>query len=533
MSLTPASRFRIKPRWLLFAGAGLLIAVVAAFLLFGKKKDEEPYRFGAVERGDITRTVSASGTLEALVTVQVGSQLSGQVRQVLVDFNDRVVRGQLLAVLDPSTYESRLAQGRAEVSAQAAAVGTQQAQLGEAEAALRTQQAAYNRTRILYDKGFQSKAALDTAAAALAQAQASVKSARSGIAAQSARVNQSQASLNATRIDLARTRIIAPIDGVVIDRQIEPGQTVAASLSAPTLFVIAQDLSRVQAKIMVDEADIGQVKEGQRVKFTVDAFPDETFNGVVTQVRKQPQSEQNVVAYVVLAQAENPRGNLLPGMTANADIVIEELKGVLKVPSAALRFTPADAQPQQARGGGQGGFGGGGFGGGGGRQGGGQGQRGGFGARMLESLDLDKTQQARAEALLQEARQKAQGASGAERRTAMREAMNAAYDKLKPMLRPDQQAKLEALRARTAGGGKRGVVWILGKDGKPKAVSVRLGASDGSSTQIFSRELKVGDQVIVGGGPRPKAKAQSGGPLGAVTGGQRQGGGGGGRRGGF
>ena len=353
MSLTSASRFRLKPRWLLL-GAGLLaVALIAAFLLFGKKKETEPYRMGVVERGDITRTVSASGTLEALVTVQVGSQLSGQVRQVLVDFNDHVKRGQLMAVLDPSTYETRLAQGQADVAAQSAVVNQQRAQLGEAEAALRTQQAAYNRTKTLYDKGFQSKAALDAAAAQLAQAQAAVTTARSGISAQSARVSSSSASLAGTRIDLARTRIVAPIDGVVIDRQIEPGQTVAASLSAPTLFVIAQDLSRVQAKIMVDEADIGQVKEGQRVKFTVDAYPEDTFEGVVTQVRKQPQTEQNVVAYVVLAEATNPNGKLLPGMTANADIVIEELKGVLKVPSAALRFTPADADNSrpQARGG--------------------------------------------------------------------------------------------------------------------------------------------------------------------------------------
>jgi HlyD family secretion protein len=238
-------------------------------------------------------------------------------------------------------------------------------------------------------------------------------------------------------------------------------------------------------------------------------------------VRKQPQTSSNVVAYVVLAQADNPQGKLLPGMTANADIIVEELKDVLKVPSSALRFTPADAKAQSNRGGGSPipGFGGG------GRQGGGQGQRGGFGgARLLDQLDLDAAQKAKAQPILDAARAKAQANTTGDRRTAMREAMNQAFDQIKPILRPDQLTKLEALRSRFASGGKRGVVWVL-RDGQPAPITVRVGASDGTYTQIQSRQLKPGDQVITGGGPRPKAQARGG----AIPG---MGGGGGGRRGG-
>ncbi|MBC6981846.1 efflux RND transporter periplasmic adaptor subunit [Caulobacter sp. 17J80-11] len=509
---SPAPRFsrRIDRRLLWLGGlAALALIVLFGALGLGRKSDAAPYRTESVTRGDLTRTVSASGSLEALVTVQVGSQLSGQVEQVLVDFNDRVKRGQTLAILDPSTYQSRLAQGRAEVKAADAQVAQQRAALAQTQADVAVAQAAFNRTKALADKGIAAQAALDQADAELKRARAAVGSAQAAIGAQAARVNQSQAALDATRVDLERTRVVAPIDGIVVDRQIEPGQTVAASLQAPTLFVLAQDLSRVQAKILVDEADIGQVREGQAVRFTVDAYPDETFRGVVTQVRKQPQTEQNVVAYVVLAQADNPNGKLLPGMTANADIVIERRTDVLKVPTTALRFTPADAQGGQKT-----------------RQGGllpmggpaadRNPRGGGMNAdRVSEALELDVKQKAQVAPILTEARSKAQAASG-DRRTAMREAMNAAFDKIRPLLRPDQIEKLEALRSRTASGGQRGVVWVL-RDDKPVAVPVRIGGSDGTSTEVLGGQLKVGDQVITGGGPRPKAQAalrggRSGGP---------------------
>ncbi|MDP2260263.1 MAG: efflux RND transporter periplasmic adaptor subunit [Caulobacter sp.] len=516
MSLNTASprrRGRL-PRPVLYGLAALavLIAGFAGWQLLKPKAPKDPYRTEAVTQGDITKSVSASGSLQALVTVDVGSQISGQILQVFVDFNDQVRRGQVLATLDPQTYVSRLRQGQAEIAARQASVAQARAQAAQA-------QAAYNRTRSLYDQGIMARAALDTAEAAWKSARANVQAAEAG-------VTQSRAALAITQTDLGRTKIVAPIDGVVISRTIEPGNTVAASLSAPVLFQIAQDLSKLEVKITVDEADIGQVQEGQAVRFTVDAFPDETYTGVVTQVRKQPETSANVVAYIVIAQADNPGGRLMPGMTANADIVLERRTGVLKVPAAALRWSPPDAAPRAQRS--TGGPMGAAPQAGGGRQGsgagGGGGQGGGMrGARVLEQLDLDAGQKQKAEAIFAEAMSKARAAASGDQRAqrqAMRAAMQEALTKIEPILKPAQKEKLIALRARmaSAGGGGRqggftsGVVYVL-REGKPVAVPVQVGASDGSFTQVRG-ELKPGDQVITGGGPRPKVEARPGGPMG-------------------
>lgn len=521
LNAAPARRKQGLPRPVIYAltALGLLIAVWSGWQLLKPKAEKDPYRTQAVAQGDITKSVSASGSLQALVQVDVGSQISGQILKVLVDFNDPVRAGQLLATLDPQTYLSRLRQGEAQIAANQAQVAQAQAQAEEARA-------AYNRTKILFDQGIMAKAALDSAQAAWKSAQANVQAARAGVV-------QSQAALASTRTDLSRTSIVAPIDGVIINRSIEPGQTVAASLQAPVLFQIANDLSKLEVKITVDEADIGQVQEGQQVRFTVDAFPDETYTGVVTQVRKQPETESNVVAYIVIAQADNPGGKLMPGMTANADIVIQQLRGVLKVPAAALRWTPADEKgstSQRAGAGGGGPMMGGGpppGGGGGFRQGGGgggQGQGGGMATRLLDQLDLDAGQRKKAEAIIAEERTKVMAQISGDpsgRRQAMRVMMQTVLTRLEPILKPAQKEKLVALRARmaTMGGGRGGgrgmtpgVVYVL-RDGKPVAVPVRVGATDGSFTQIVG-PLKAGDEVIVGGGPKPKAAAAQGGPMG-------------------
>ena len=488
-------------------GTLVLTLLVLAACQLRKSEPKDPYRTAAVERGALTRSVSASGALEALVTVEVGSQISGQIRQVLVDFNDEVKKGQTLAVLDPQTYESRVAQGQADI---AAGVAT----LNQARANLAAAQADYNRKQILVKQGIYAPTTLDQSQAAFKSAQATVEAAR-------ARIDQSQATLRSTRVDLGRTVIVSPIDGVVVDRQIEPGQTVAASLQAPVLFRIAQDLSKVQVKISVDEADIGQVREGQVVRFTVDAFPDENFQGIVTQVRKQPVTDNNVVAYTVIAEADNPRGNLLPGMTANADIVLEQRRDVLKVPAAALRWSPpsANAAPARTPGGPPG------MGppsGGGGQRQGGQGGRGGMmGQRLVEQLDLDAGQQKQWAVIQADLRQKmaaAQAGANGDRsamRDAMRKNLQEAIARLEPSLRPDQKTRLVALRAAMAqGGGRRGgeaftsgVVYVL-RDDKPTPIPVQVGPTDGSFTEIRGG-LKAGDQVITGGGPKAKAKAPS------------------------
>ncbi|WP_411286693.1 efflux RND transporter periplasmic adaptor subunit [Phenylobacterium sp.] len=519
MSPTPAARRRLLglSRPLLIA-LGVIALVLAAVVACQMRPTEpkDPYRFAAVERGAITRAVSASGTLEALVTVEVGSQISGLIRQVLVDFNDQVRAGQTLATLDPQTYESRVAQGQADVSAGVASLRQAQAQLANS-------QADFNRKKELVSQGIYSPSVLDQSTAAFRNAQAGVEAAR-------ARIGQSQASLRSQRVDLSRTTIVSPIDGVVVDRTVEPGQTVAASFQAPVLFRIAQDLSKVQVKISVDEADIGQVQEGQRVRFTVDAFPDDNFEGVVTQVRKQPTTEQNVVAYTVIAEADNPQGRLLPGMTANADIVLEIRPNVLKVPAAALRWTPP-SENAGPRAGGLGGPPGGGAGVG-GPGGGGQGaQRGGMG-RVVEQLDLDAGQRRKWDAIQAEmrtARQSAMASAGSDRaklREAMRKSMADAFARLEPSLKPAQKAKLTVLRATLAqGGGARGglrggVVHVL-RDEKPTPLAVRVGVTDGTNTEIIG-PLKAGDQVIVGGGPKGKIQARvgfGGGPPGSGGGG--------------
>lgn len=504
---TASTRKGGLPRPLVYALAavGLVAAALLGWRLLKPSEPKDPYRVETVQQGDITRSVSASGSLQALVTVDVGSQISGQIREVLVDFNDHVRKGQVLAVLDPLTYESRVRQGQAEVTVRQATLAQQQAQ---AEVA----RASYNRTRILFEQGIVAKAALETAEAQWKAAEANVRAARAGI-------TQAQATLASSQVDLGRTTIIAPIDGVVVNRSIEPGQTVAASLQAPVLFQIAQDLSRLEVKITVDEADIGQVREGQTVRFTVDAFPDDTYSGVVTQVRQQPETEANVVAYIVIAQANNPGGKLMPGMTANADIVMEQRRNVLKVPVAALRWTPAGQQTSSQRSAGPPPVGGpGGPPPGGGSRPSGQG----MGARLLEELDLDAGQKAKAEAILAQARTRAQASGSGDpraRREAMRKAVEEALARIEPILKPAQREKLIAVRARMAamagaraGGMSAGVVYVL-RDGKPVATPVRVGASDGSFTQIVG-PLKPGDEVIVGGGPKPKAKASQGGPMG-------------------
>jgi HlyD family secretion protein len=520
MSLNTAPRrrtFRIpRAAWITLGVVLLIVAAIIGWQM-RPKPEKDPYRLATIERGDITRSVSASGSLQALITVDVGSQISGQVTKVLVDFNDEVKAGQVMAILDPQTYQSRVAQGQADIVAGQAAVRQAQATLDNATA-------DYNRKKTLVDQGWYAATTLD-------QATAAMKVARANVAASAARVTQSRAALRSQQVDLGRTTIVAPIDGIVVDRKVEPGNTVAASLQAPVLFTIAQDLSKVEVKISVDEADVGQLQEGQPVRFTVDAFPDDTYEGILTQVRKQPTTEQNVVSYTVIAEADNPQRRLLPGMTANADIIIDTKRNVIKAPAQALRWSPPSENKGGARAAGPVGMGGPGFGGpgagGGNRQGG---RQGGGAARVVEQLDLDAKQQKAWEPIQAELRTRMQAARAAAAgnpggmREAMAKPMNEALAKLEPLLRPDQKTKLAALRATMAqgrGGGRAagmrgGTVYVL-RDKKPVPIAVRVGATDGSYTEIVSRDLKPGDQVITGGGPRPKA--QVGGPMGGPPGG--------------
>lgn len=346
------------PKWLL----AVLVIVLAAGALgvwapWKSTQGTPRYRYAKVERGALSAAISASGALNALVTVQVGSQVSGQITDIRVDFNAPVKRGQIIALIDPETFETRLAQAEADLRAGESAaqvargnLAARQAEAGKARIALGDARRNLERKQALIAKGFLSPAELDSAQAAgdTAQegqrlAEADIKVAQAQLENALAVISQRQAALKQTRAELARTVIRSPVDGVVISRNVDVGQTVAASFQAPVLFSIAKDLRAMEVNIAVDEADIGRVAEGQNVRFSVDAFPGERFAGQVTQIRKSPQTSNNVVTYGVIARVANPDLKLLPGMTANARILTEERKDVLKVPNEALRFRPMQA----------------------------------------------------------------------------------------------------------------------------------------------------------------------------------------------
>ncbi|MGJ4729094.1 efflux RND transporter periplasmic adaptor subunit, partial [Luteimonas sp. SDU101] len=345
MSKPAPRRRRPFPRLLVAAAVVAALAAIAWRWWGGASEnaDESPWRTVQVERGDIRVAISATGTLSAISTVTVGSQISGQVTEVLVDFNSQVSQGQVLARIDPRTYEAQIEQGAAQIA-------SARASLDQAQATLRNAELDYRRKADLGTQKLVAQADIDLARAALDQARAQV-------AATQAQIRQQSASTQTTRINLERTVITSPVDGVVLTRTIEPGQTVAASLQAPELFTIAEDLSKMKIELAVDEADIGQVKRGQTVSFTADAFPDRQFRGVVDQVRLAATTTNNVVTYPVVVSVDNSDNTLLPGLTVNAEIEVSNRQDVLKVSNAALRYKPVgDAAPAQG-GGGRGGAG--------------------------------------------------------------------------------------------------------------------------------------------------------------------------------
>ena len=312
----------------------LILAVMAgiAWAVWEFFFKPEPVQYGLttsqVTRGEIVSTVTATGELNAISVVAIGTQVSGTVQEIYVDFNSPVKAGQLIALIDPSVLKLTLNESEASLAVNQAGVKSAQASLTDAQRKLARNRELWNRKLIARSEVDTSEADVDMKKAALQEAKS--------------RVTQAKASVERARTNLNYTRITSPVNGVVIDRQVDAGQTVAASYQTPTLFKVAEDLTRMRIETKVDEADIGTVAEGQNVTFRVDAFPDEVFSGKVVQVRIAPNTSENVVTYTVIIHVDNSELKLKPGMTANVSIETSRADNVLRIPVAALRFTPSE-----------------------------------------------------------------------------------------------------------------------------------------------------------------------------------------------
>ncbi|MCR5871436.1 MULTISPECIES: efflux RND transporter periplasmic adaptor subunit [unclassified Sphingomonas] len=406
----------------------ITLALVVVAVLFGAWKmfggtEEAGYATRAVEKGSLTVTVSATGKLAPTNQVQVGSELSGLVNRVLVDVNDRVTAGQPLALIDPERLDDSITQARASVAAAQATVAQNQATLTEA----RSQLARFEEVSRLSGGRVPAKTELDNARAALARAVATVR-------ASQAQVTSQQAALRSAVTQRNKAIIRSPVNGVVLARQVEPGQTVAASFNTPTLFVIAEDLSAMELEVAIDEADVGQVKQGQKASFTVDAFPGETFPAVIQRVdvgsnlsaqttTSTTSTTAQVVSYAAILSVANPEQKLRPGMTATAEIVTLQKDNLLLVPNAALRFTPSTGGEQASSGG---------------------------------------------------------GMAGA----------------LVP--RRGRRGQQDNEKSATITRGAKQTVYVKGEDGQPRAIEVTTGDTNGQVTEILSGDLKPGMEVITG-----------------------------------
>ena len=566
----------------------IVVALLAGVGVWGyfyaqSRGNAPKYRTARVERGPLTAAVSASGNLAAVTTVQVGSQVSGQVKELFADFNSVVKRNQIIARIDPAIFEAKVNQARAEVDSAQAAVLNQSAQVERARADVENARAALAEARAqtaksqvavaeagrdlerkmeLFRRDLISRSERDTAQAAGESATAQLDSSRAkeqalaaGIQSataqlrvaeamlQSARatVKQKQAALQQAQVDLDHTTIRAPVDGVVVARAVDVGQTVAASLQAPVLFTIAQDLTQMQVETSVDEADIGRIKLDDRAAFTVDAFPSQSFTGTVKQIRKAALVVQNVVTYTVVIGVDNPGGRLLPGMTANVKMIVAEKPNVMKVPNAALRFRLAGAEGPQAGGaraqssaapGGSGRSGGEGRGGA-AQRGDGEGRGGGAGRpspeqireRLVTGLALTPAQQAKLDPILNETRQQMQALRGApesergERAARIREASRT---RIRALLTAEQQRLYDQMgEERSATATTPGRVYVVDGEGKAVAVTLTLGISDGSATEVVRGEVAEGQEVVVGlvGGPSSGGRPPgAGGPGGGGSG---------------
>ncbi|HEU5450365.1 MAG TPA: efflux RND transporter periplasmic adaptor subunit [Terriglobales bacterium] len=515
----------LKNKWLML---GVVVVAVVLFAAFGlTKKDKTQYFTAKTDRGDIREVVEATGTINAVTSVQVGSQVSGNVYRLHADFNSKVKKGELIAELEPSLFKGAVDQAKADLSNARANLVAAKANLLKAKATETQTKADYDRTLGLTKEGVMSQQQLDLAKANYDSAVAASAAAEATVQQSAAQVSQKQAAVEVSQTNLNHTYIYAPIDGVVVNRAVDVGQTVAASLQAPTLFTIAQDLTKMQVYTATDESDVGMIKPGQPVNFKVDAFPRDTFRGRVSQVRLNPTTVQNVVTYTTVIDFDNPDLKLFPGMTAYVTIPVAQARQVIRVPNGALRYNP-DMKPDEIRallkqngiemGGGrrqqqaQAGEGG--------QQGG---QQGGQNAPAAESS-------------AQNAAPAAGGQQGGGRRGAGQGGDNAQarfgggrYGQRGGAsgggMGGPNAGRMGGNEAGSPGGGPGmheqrldvGIVWKLGPENKLIPVQVRTGITDHTVTevvQVLHGELKEGDELIVGSAGKRSGPGGPGGPMG-------------------
>ncbi|MDP2186765.1 MAG: efflux RND transporter periplasmic adaptor subunit [Xanthomonadales bacterium] len=484
-----------RPRLRAAIVAALVIVLLALWLRDGGNGIS--YRTVEVGRGPIALLISATGNLKALSTVEVGSQVSGQVLSVNVDFNDAVKKGEIIATIDPANFQARLTQAQADLTSSLANLSAAHANLGEAQATLRNLEAEYARKQQVFERKLISRSEYDAALSARDQALARLASARAGIKVAQSQVAQRRAAVQNAELDVQYTVIRAPVDGVVLSRTVEPGQTVAASFQTPVLFSIAEDLSQMQIDLNIDEADVGQVREGLPVRFTVDAFAGREYQGTVRQVRLAATNTANVITYPVVVNVTNADGSLLPGMTANAEVLVANREDVLRLANGALRYRPSDVPAPTAGGTGQGGDAGNGAAGGGRPAGNPMAQW----DELAERLQLSEAQRGQLRSALMASFQAMRGQAGGavvsedQRRRRTAEAIATALQPLRAQLAGERQKMLDAELALQANA-RRVTVYVL-RDGKPEPVSVRVGLSDTSFTEVLAG-VKEGEQVIIG-----------------------------------
>lgn len=511
-------------------GLGVVLAVLtagaAAYGWWGARASAQNYRLAKVERGGVTAVTSATGTLNPVVSVQVGSQVSGQIKEIYADYNSPVTQGQVIARIDPEPFQLKVNQALADLDATRASVLTQRAnvaalaaEVSRAKVNLADAERDYRRNELLVERNFVSAAVRDKSLAAFEAAREQVKTAEAQLRVGEAQVRNSEAvvkqreaQLSQARVDLERTAIRSPVDGIVISRNVDAGQTVAASLQAPTLFVIGRNLTDMQVETSIDEAEVGRIRVGQDATFTVDSFPGRNFAGKVVQLRKAAQVVQNVVTYTAVIATSNADLSLFPGMTASVRIVTDTRENVLRVPNAALRFRPAgasDPQPGAARApaGAPGNAGKG------GAQPAGQALR----ERLAKELNLGAEQQAKLDTILNDTRDRIRAltAEDAEERRRQAERLRAeSRARIAEMLDPAQRSRYEQMAGERSGRTvTSGRVWMLDDAGKLQGVDVRVGLTDGTYSELVGGALQDGSQVIVGAQAEPRARAQAkGGP---------------------